>query len=186
MPNLLNFITGNGTLISHEHTPLIAHTGTDILTSFTGLYGDGMGVPVSNAFGFYDTNRFASFRSMFAYWNTTLGGSNDNTFFMTTPAGRNAPAPWVPFTRAGCNVGAVASANIVLENSNFDIPAVFGRGSPQDLERQQNAAKAQADFVGLAVHCGSGSASCAGAAGARPDVLAQEPGGYNGFKALFG
>jgi hypothetical protein len=26
MPNLLNFITGNGTLISHEHTPLIAHT----------------------------------------------------------------------------------------------------------------------------------------------------------------
>jgi hypothetical protein len=30
MPNLLNFITGNGTLVSHEHTPLIAHTADDI------------------------------------------------------------------------------------------------------------------------------------------------------------
>src|SRR5207253_6513301 len=32
MPNLLNFITNNGTLVSHQHTPLISHTGTDILT----------------------------------------------------------------------------------------------------------------------------------------------------------
>jgi hypothetical protein len=33
MPNLLHFITGQGTLISHEHTPLIAHTADDIVTS---------------------------------------------------------------------------------------------------------------------------------------------------------
>ncbi|HMD93487.1 MAG TPA: hypothetical protein VKG80_12690, partial [Trebonia sp.] len=32
MPNLLHFLTGNGTLISHEHTPLIAHTADDIVT----------------------------------------------------------------------------------------------------------------------------------------------------------
>src|SRR5215831_4577115 len=76
MPNLLNFITGNGTLISHEHTPLISHTGTDILTSLTGQYGDQMGVPVSNAFGFYDTSTSTQFRSMFQYWTDRLGGAH--------------------------------------------------------------------------------------------------------------
>ena len=37
MPNLLNFIEGNGVLLSNHHTPLISHTAVDILTSFTGL-----------------------------------------------------------------------------------------------------------------------------------------------------
>src|SRR5690242_9634253 len=36
MPNLLNFIEGNGVLDDNYHTPLIAHTATDILTSLTG------------------------------------------------------------------------------------------------------------------------------------------------------
>src|SRR5512146_2261692 len=31
MPNLLNFFEGNGTLLSNNHTPLIAHTADDIL-----------------------------------------------------------------------------------------------------------------------------------------------------------
>src|ERR1700730_17003469 len=53
MPNLLNFVTDNGTMISHEHTPLISHTGNDIVSSLTGLYGDRTGIPVSNALGFY-------------------------------------------------------------------------------------------------------------------------------------
>src|SRR5439155_23527431 len=44
MPHLLNFIEGNGVLLSNHHTPLIAHTATDILTSFTGVYGDRHGV----------------------------------------------------------------------------------------------------------------------------------------------
>ena len=38
MPNLLNFLTNNGTVDSNHHTPLIAHTGNDILTSITGLF----------------------------------------------------------------------------------------------------------------------------------------------------
>src|SRR5207302_2835242 len=40
MPNLLKFFTKNGTFLSNNHTPLIAHTADDILTTFTGLYGD--------------------------------------------------------------------------------------------------------------------------------------------------
>jgi hypothetical protein len=212
MPNLLNFITGSGTLVSHEHTPLISHTGTDILTSFTGQYGDQMGVPVSNSFGFYDTGTNGTpaprtrFDSMFRYWTDTIGGQFDNTPNMITPAGKNAPAPWVPLTRAGCNVGAVASANIVLENTNPDVATVFGKGSPEDQETTnafniacgfgsnppctpaQQKAKNQpaADFVGIGVHCGRNTTSCAGSQQARPDVLPDEPGGYQGFKGLFG
>ena len=41
MPNLLNFIQSNGTMLTNHHTPLISHTGTDILTSLTGLYAAG-------------------------------------------------------------------------------------------------------------------------------------------------
>jgi hypothetical protein len=186
MPNLLDFIEGNGTMISHQHTPLISHTGDDIVTQLTGLYGDQTGVPVANSFGFYNTNASASFKSMFQYWTDRIGASNDNTFFMTTSAGKNTPAPWVPFTRAGCNVGGVGAANIELENTGGDVQTVFGAGSPEDVERQQNPTKAAADFVGIAVHCGQGNAACAGDAGARADVLPDEPGGYSGFRGLFG
>src|SRR5947209_17882172 len=54
MPNLLNFIEHNGTMLSNHHTPLIAHTATDILTSLTGVYGDRHGVPVSNSFRYFN------------------------------------------------------------------------------------------------------------------------------------
>ncbi|HEX9331920.1 MAG TPA: hypothetical protein VF896_08545, partial [Anaerolineales bacterium] len=37
MPHLLNFITGNGTLMANDHTALISHTATGILTSLTGV-----------------------------------------------------------------------------------------------------------------------------------------------------
>ena len=43
MPNLLNFFENNGTFLSNNHTPLIAHTADDLLTSLTGLYGDRQG-----------------------------------------------------------------------------------------------------------------------------------------------
>jgi hypothetical protein len=73
---------------------------------------------------------------------------------------------------------------------------VFGAGSAEWLEAQaSNAAPpgtalrnlAQTDFVGIGVHCAQGSDSiCAGNANARPDLLPDEPGGYNGFQGLFG
>ena len=43
-----------------------------------------------------------------------------------TGAVRNAPAPWVPYTRAGCDVGNVGVANTVLENNT----AIVLRTSP--------------------------------------------------------
>src|SRR5262249_1025871 len=48
MPHLLNFIRGNGTLLANDHTVLISHTATGILTSLTGVYPDRIGQPVSN------------------------------------------------------------------------------------------------------------------------------------------
>src|SRR5262249_7938100 len=87
---------------------------------------------------------------------------------------------------AGCNVGAVASANIVLENTAIDIPTVFGANSPEAQEVQSAPAQAFADFVGIAVHCAQGAALCATANHGRPDLLPNEPGGYSGFQGLFG
>jgi hypothetical protein len=49
MPHLLNFMTGKGTLLTNDHTVLISHTATGILTSLTGVYGACMGQLVSKA-----------------------------------------------------------------------------------------------------------------------------------------
>jgi hypothetical protein len=37
IPNLLNFLEDNGTLLTNHHTPLISHTSVDIVTSLTGV-----------------------------------------------------------------------------------------------------------------------------------------------------
>ena len=56
MPNLLNFFENNGTFMSNSHTPLIAHTAVDLLTTSTGLYGDRQGMPISNSYQAYNTD----------------------------------------------------------------------------------------------------------------------------------
>src|SRR5438132_7085557 len=56
MPNLKNFLEDNGTLLSNDHTALISHTATGILTSLTGVYPDRMGIPVSNSFRYFTTS----------------------------------------------------------------------------------------------------------------------------------
>jgi len=191
MPNLLNFIEGNGVLLSNHHTPLISHTATDILTSFTGVYGDRMGVPVSNSFRYYNPDKLTTNTGVsFAYWTDPVfdpsGATTDSTYNMLTAEGKNAPAPWVPYTRAGCNVGQVATANTVLENIATDIPTVFGSTSTEAAEVASNPGQAFADFVGIGVHCALGNALCSQANSGKPDVLPQEPGGYSGYMGLFG
>ncbi len=226
MPNLLNFFKHNGTFMSNNHTPLIAHTADDILTTFTGLYGDRQGMPISNGYQAYNKDGAnGSFNTTdpagsFAYWTDPVNDTaktpspghdtNPNMVYSPVPPATAphtvapdtvTPAPWVPFTRAGCDVADIATANQELENTTPDIPNAFGANSP---EAQQLAADPDsfkdaetADYVGVAVHCAQGSAFCADAQADRgnqttpsptavPDVLAQEPGGYHGFQALFG
>jgi hypothetical protein len=191
MPHLLNFLRGKGTLLTNDHTILISHTGGGILSSITGVYPDRHGQGVSNSFRYYKPDGSTSTGVSFAYWtdgifDPTTTTPSDTSFNMLTPDGQNAPAPWVPFTRAGCDFGAVGTANTVLENTGPDVPKVFGPNSPEAQEVQQSPAQAFADFVGLAVHCAQGSALCADANHARPDLLPDEPGGYTGFEGLFG
>ena len=190
MPNLLNFIKDNGVLLSNHHTPLISHTATDILTSLTGVYGDRHGVPVSNSFRYFNPDGTTNPGVSFAYWTSPLfdpsGAPTDTTPNMLTADGKNAPAPWVPFTRAGCNVGAVATANTILENTAIDIPTVFGANSDEAKEVTAHPNQAFADFVGIGVHCGLLQPLCLTSDNAKDDKLPAEPGLYTGFKALYG
>jgi hypothetical protein len=199
MPHLLNFLTKNGTVLTNSHTPLISHTSVDILTSLTGVYGDRHGVPIGNSFGYFplpNTSTAADlFDSSFTYWTDPTNSatpSADPLPIMLSPDAQNAPAPWVAYTRAGCNFGAVSIANMEFENITNDIFNVFpDPTSPQNIEAKNATtaalrAQAVADFEGIAIHCAKGSALCSAANGGGPDLLPQEPGGYSGFNALYG
>jgi hypothetical protein len=208
MPNLLNFLKGNGTVLNKQYTVLISHTAAGMVSSLTGLYPDRMGLTVSNSYDYYRPDGTPHFTSGFKYWTSPVSSTDSLPNLVNADSGspKTAPAPWVTYTRAGCNVGEVATANTVLENTLPDVPNVFGVGSPEAQEATnafnipcgfgsnppctpaQQKAKNQpaADFVGIAVHCGLNNAECAASSGAQPDLLPDEPGGYQGFKALFG
>jgi hypothetical protein len=190
MPHLLNFIRGNGTLLTNDHTVLISHTATGILSTLTGVYPDRMGQPVSNSFRYFQPDGTTRTGVSFAYWTAPLfdpaGSTTDTTPEMINEQGKIAPAPWVPFTRHGCDVGSIATANTVLENTAIDIPTVFGAGSDEAAEVAANPAQAFADFVGIGVHCAQGSAICGASTHVKPDLLPDEPGQYKNFEGLFG
>ncbi len=195
MPNLMNFLRNNGLLDSNHHTPLISHTADDIVTTLTGVYGDRHGIPVANSFGVFNrapgTTNSVSFPSSFAYWTETVQNVVPDTqdplpIMLTRDDAGNlkmAPAPWVPFTRAGCDFGAYSTANIEFERVPSDVIKVYGKGSPQAAEDTDHQT---ADFVGVAVHCAQGSPKCSAANHGEPDLLPDEPGGYTKYKALFG
>lgn len=180
MPHLLNFLEGQGTLLTNHHTPLISHTATDILTSLTGVYGDRHGVPVSNSFRYFNPSGTSNIGVSFAYWTAplfdpTTSTPTDTTYNMLTAEGNNAPAPWVAFTRAGCNVGGIATANTILENIAIDIPTVFGANSPEAAEVTANSGQAFADIVGIGVHCAAGNTLCSSGNNGRQDPLPDDP-----------
>ena len=225
MPNLLNFFTSNGTILSNNHTPLIAHTADDILTTYSGLYGDRQGDGIANDYQSYNKNgpnaTFGTSDSdtAFTYWTDTIADNgtpstgadtNPNMVYAPVPPATASspvsptstpPAPWVPFTKAGCNVGDVATANQELESTSPDMAEAFGPNSPEvaQLNADPDSFKdpETADYIGVAVHCALGNAFCSTASGDRgtnitpsateqPDLLPNEPGGYNGYEVLFG
>jgi len=190
MPHLLNFITGNGTLQTNHHTILISHTAGGILSSMTGLYPDRNGINVSNSYDYFKANGNPTFTSAFKYWTDTVDAADDSAPNMVGDGGQTTPPPWLPFTAAGCNVGGVSAANIELENANTsptgDIARVYGTSSPEFAEAGSNPTQAQADFVGIAIHCALNAAPCQGNAHARPDDQTTVPNSNNGYFGLFG
>jgi hypothetical protein len=216
MPHLLSFLQGNGTILSNTHTPIIAHTADDSLSIYTGLYGDRHGQPLSNSYKTYNPDGTTDPAASFAYWTSPVADTLANptaghdtapsmVYSDTVPASgapdRQAPAPWVPFTRAGCDVGDFSTANMVLENARVDLPTIFGAGSPEVAQYNADPDTFKdaeiADYIGEAVHCAAGSATCADATAVKfgdstptpsavTDSLPTEPGGYTGHQALFG
>ena len=74
----------------------------------------------------------------------------------------------MPYTRAGCNVGEIATANQELENPSPDIAEGVRRqlagGSAAQLPTPTPYKDNEtADYVGLGVHCAKGAAFCANA-----------------------
>jgi hypothetical protein len=224
MPHLLNFIENNGTMLSNNHTPLIAHTANDSLTNYTGLYGDRHGMGISNSYPYFTPSSTANLAGSFVYWTnpiiddaTATPSTTDHNPSMiysarvpakavtstATGVAAATPAPWVPFTRAGCNVGDTSTANMVLENTG-DIPQVFGPTSPEATQLAADVTdtfkdKETNDYIGVSIHCGTGAAAatCANAQAVKygqtspsptavADRLPDEPGGYNGFQAVHG
>src|SRR3954468_11853047 len=98
MPHLLNFIQSNGTMMANDHTALISHTATGILTSLTGVYPDRMGQPVSNSFRYFRPDGSTRSGVSFAYWTAPLfdpagpTGQTDFTPEMINEHGKIAPA----------------------------------------------------------------------------------------------
>jgi hypothetical protein len=208
MPHLLTFLEQNGTVFSNSHTPMIAHTADDSLSIYTGLYGDRHGQPLTNSYKTYNADGSTDPATSFTYWTSPiidtkttppLPSATDTAPSMVysdhvpATAGQTSnvtPAPWVPFTRAGCNVGDFSTANMVLENANVDVPTVFGANSPEAIQTANDPDKFKdkevAQYLGEAIHCAKGNPVCASQARAVPDKLDTEPGGYDGYQGLFG
>jgi hypothetical protein len=189
MPALLHFLTGNGTLVANDHTILISHTGGGIVSSLTGLYPDREGITVSNSYDYFQPDGTPKNTSAFKYWTDTVDGTGETLPNMVGDGGQTAPAPWLAYTHAGCNVGGVSAANIELENTKTDasgdMTRVFGQGSPEWNEAVSDPTKALADFVGIAIHCAKGNALC-DTPNAKPDDATTVPGSDDGYKGLFG
>jgi hypothetical protein len=211
VPNLYNFLKGNGTVLTNNHTPLIAHTSVDFTAAYSGVYGDQNGIATTqNNIAAYNGSPYTGgttsaaqaitsrSNGAFGFWTDPLAIGTDSTpQYLTKNQSSNvvnAPAPWVPFTRAGCDVGAVAATTMVLENQN----------SVNDVNAVTPGAPFTTNDEGIAVHCAAGTGGnpgglCALAGNfggtdanvtAAPDNLPSEPGApynsANGYYALFG
>ncbi|MGY4432183.1 hypothetical protein ACVWWO_004660 [Bradyrhizobium sp. F1.13.1] len=152
MPNLLNFLQGKGVVSGNHYTPLISHTADDILTGLTGVYGDRHGSPISNSFRiFKPDNSTTVSQTSFVYWTTTTAQSHpeagENLPVLVDENGKNAPAPWPAYTRAGCDVGVFSLNGLAIEN-NTDIANIFGSSVASTAKNQ--------DYLGIAIHCAQG------------------------------
>jgi hypothetical protein len=189
MPALKSYLTGNGALLSNDHTILISHTAGGIVSTETGLYPDRNGLTVTNSYEFFDKLAASGvgFSSAFKYWTDPTDANRDPLPTLVTAGQKNTPAPWVAFTRAGCDFGGVGAADLELENTTSDVTQVFGTGSPEAALGTYSAGQpagsqgrnlAVTDLEGIAVHCSLQSSAPGGiCANGGPDALPDEPGG---------
>jgi hypothetical protein len=140
IPALYDFVREDGTLLSNDHTVLISHTADGIISTETGLYPSENGTGVANTYPYLDpdqtgTHNSASYAnvpgtsdsSAFKYWTDPTSSEDPLYTLINQPAseqnpdGVNTPAPWVPFTRAGCDFAGVGSADMEFENDTSEL-----------------------------------------------------------------
>src|SRR2546428_112692 len=95
------------TVLSTARGTRCGETGSDILTSLTGLYGDRNGQPISNSYRYFNPDGTSNPAVTFAYWTDGIFDPSGATPTDTAPTmvgsdGKVAPAPWTAYTRAGC------------------------------------------------------------------------------------
>ena len=201
IPALYNFLRHQGTLLSNDHTVLISHTADGITSTETGLYPGDEGLGVANSFEYFvPFGSGTANASAFTYWTDKVSSSDQN-YEMIDQSGQNTAAPWVPFTRAGCDFAGIGSANMEFENDLADVSNVYGSGSSQAALGQwsyndayqlsdQGSNLGVTDFEGLAIHCSFAQSQsgglCSSANGGEPDNLPNEAEGYMGYNGLFG
>ena len=185
MPNLLNFIQNNGTLMTDDHTVLISTRRRASCPRSRASTPIGWASPSPTASGTSPRAARVDRGRVRVLDGTAVRpgrsaiparGSDRSLPGDDQRDGKIAPAPWVPYTRAGCDVGSVATANTVLENTGIDVGDGLRTGlarSDPGRRRRPGVAGTQtfADFVGIGVHCAQGSALCADTNHGRPDLL---------------
>src|SRR6266404_4342438 len=70
-------------------------------------------VPIANEYNYYTPSGSTDTAGSFAYWTdpvvdyntTTSAPVGDSNYTLVSAQDKNAPAPWVPYTRAGCDFG---------------------------------------------------------------------------------
>ena len=119
MPHLLNFLKSNGTLLSNTHTPLIAHTADDSLVDLHRPVRRPSRPAADQQYKTYNPDGTTDPDDVLRLLDAPVIDTkvrpavpdHDTTPSMVysdhVPAtigdtGQATPAPWVPFTRAGC------------------------------------------------------------------------------------
>jgi len=106
------------------------------------MYSDRHGQAVSNSYRYFKADETNASSSSFKYWTDLIDDTGSppadtlpNMVNGDSGSAKTAPAPWAPYTRSGCDFGAVALAKIVLENTGTgpsgDMTKVFGANSDE-------------------------------------------------------
>ena len=182
MPNLLNFLEGNGTFLHQSLDAAdLAHLGRH-RDGLTGVYGDKFGVPIGNSFGLFGPNGVAHLSELFhlldrSFWPT--GCRRCSTSAARTPR------------RHGCRSLAPAAMSAPFRSptsSSRTRPPISTTCSARILRstRRISTTTTRPSPISRA----SASIAPKGALSARrtprPTSCKDEPGGYTGFTALFG
>ena len=193
MPNLLNFLTGNGTLITHEHTPLIAHTADDSVTLESGLYGADQGIPIANEYNYYQPDGTTHTAGSFAYWTDPI--VDYDTGLAAKPVGDSTTTMLGTDGKTAGPVGRLHQGGLQLrhgrqrEHRTGEHPPRCAARVRRELAGGQGGGEPEPAEQGDGGLHGAGRALRTGFRGLRRRVAAgplRQPGGYHGYRALYG